>query len=293
MRSLRAGAAGHGWGSASNSAMTTSSDLPDYENPPLIEVVCGVLFRPIKGLLAPHLGLLWQKYSPPYSGCQEVAPLAPLREQLEGEGAKPAELEFGEVPPLPRVWFVHEKGRGVIQVQRDRFLHNWRKLDPADEYPRYHNVIGLFRGHLETLEGFLAEKGLGEISPLQYEMTYINLIPVGEGWTSLADIGAVLPDLSWRSNADRFLPSFEGCGYHAGFLLPNRAGRLHVVLRTGRAKQDGRPVLQLELTTRGMGADTSRAVMWNWFDLAHEWIVRGFTDLTGGGFQQQVWKRTR
>jgi len=273
--------------------MTTSSSLPDYENPPLIEVVCGVLFRPIKNLLAPHIGLLWQKFRPIYSTCREATPLGPVVEQFEGEESRPVELAFGEVPPLPRVWFVHENDQGVIQVQRDRFLHNWRKVGPDDEYPRYHRVIGMFREHLETFDAFLRQMDFGEINPRQYEMTYVNLIPVEDGWESLAEIGGVMPDLSWRPIPDRFLPTFESCRWHADFLLPDRAGRLHVALHTGRRKEDGRPVLRLELTARGIGADTGRVAMWDWFDLAHEWIVRGFTDLTGDGIQRQVWKRTR
>ena len=31
--------------------------------------------------------------------------------------------------------------------------------------------------------------------------------------------------------------------------------------------------------------------MWNWFDLAHEWIVRGFADLTTEKIQQNIWRR--
>jgi len=33
--------------------------------------------------------------------------------------------------------------------------------------------------------------------------------------------------------------------------------------------------------------------MRNWFDLAHEWIVRGFTDLTEKEMQETIWKRER
>jgi hypothetical protein len=40
-----------------------------------------------------------------------------------------------------------------------------------------------------------------------------------------------------------------------------------------------------------MGKDKSPEGMWTWFDLAREWIVRGFTDLTGEEVQKQIWRK--
>ncbi len=116
-----------------------SKSLPDYERPPVIEVVCGILFKSIDKLLAPHLGLLWEKYKTEYPVCREVPPLAPVIERFEE--APRIDLQLADVPPLPRIWFVDEKENGIIQVQRDRFLHNWKKVLPEDEYPRYPQVI--------------------------------------------------------------------------------------------------------------------------------------------------------
>jgi uncharacterized protein (TIGR04255 family) len=142
--------------------------LPEYENPPVDEVVCGVLFEPVKGFLLPHYGLLWEKFRPDYPHCQEVSPLMPIIETFDDLPSP--EVEFTEIP-LPRIWFLHNDGR-IIQVQRDRFLHNWRKLQPTDEYPRYHTVFHLFQSHLSTFQAFLLERKLGSLLPRQYEMTY-------------------------------------------------------------------------------------------------------------------------
>lgn len=84
-----------------------SKHFPDYKKPPVIEVVCGVHFKSINNLLAPHLGLLWDKFKAEYPICQEVAPLAPVIEQFEGE--KQIRFDFQEVPLLPRIWFIHKK----------------------------------------------------------------------------------------------------------------------------------------------------------------------------------------
>lgn len=271
--------------------MVASQDLPDYENPPVVEVVCGVLFKPIDTLLAPYVGLLWEKFKPEYPHCQEVPPLEPVIEHF-GESPAP-QLRFTEVPPLPRIWFIHADDTGIIQIQRDRFLHNWRKRRPEQEYPRYHAVIEMFRDRLSRLRSFLSEAELGTVEPLQYEMTYINHIPQGEGWNALSEIGNVFPDFNWQGARPRFLPELEGMNWRTAFVLPERAGRLYVTIRRVVRRSDGRPILLFELTARGIGEDRTSDAMWAWFDLAREWIVRGFTDLTGEGVQKAVWRRKR
>lgn len=268
-----------------------SKGLPDYGSPPVIEVVCGILFKAIDKLLAPHLGLLWEKYRAEYPICRELPPLAPVIEYL-GEPPR-IDFQLADVPPLPRIWFVHEKDNGIIQVQRDRFLHNWKKVRPEDDYPRYPQIIKLFEDRLSRFESFLSENDLGVMEPRQYEMTYINHIPQGEGWTKLNEIGKVFPDYSLRANEQRFLPDPEGINWRTSFVLPDDAGRLHVKIQHAKLLDSGIPVLLLDLTARGIGMDRSPQGRVNWFDLAREWIVRGFTDLTGEDVQKHIWRRKK
>ena len=266
-----------------------SKALPDYESPPVLEVVCGVLFKPIDTMLAPHLGLLWEKYKPEYPFCREVPPLTPVIERFD-EVPK-IDLQLADVPPLPRTWFVHKDDNGIIQVQRDRFLHNWKKVRPEDEYPRYPTVIKLFKERLFQFESFLKENDLGEIELRQYEMTYINHIPQGDGWTNLSEIGKVFPDFSIRTIKERFLPRPEGINWRTSFLLPDEAGRLHATIRYAKLRDSDLPLILLDLTVRGVGSDKSMDGMESWFNLAREWIVRGFADLTGADVQKNIWRR--
>lgn len=265
------------------------SPLPDYANPPVVEVVCGIVFKPITRLLTPYLGLLWERYRAEYPEAQEVAPLDPIFERYD----EPPQvmLNISNVPPLPRIWFIQEKGNGTIQVQRDRFLHNWRKVEPNDEYPRYHVVMEMFKDRLSRFRRFLAENELGDIDPLQYEMTYINHIPEGDGWSGLGEIGRVLPDFSFRAKKERFLPSPSGINWQTTFTLPRKEARMHVVARYVKMRETGQPLLLLELTVRGIGEDKSLEGMQSWFDLAREWIVRGFSDLTDQHIQRTIWKK--
>lgn len=54
-----------------------------------------------------------------------------------------------------------------------------------------------------------------------------------------------------------------------------------------------RPIILFELTARGMPKDTSLDAMWEWFDLAHVWIVKGFADLTSTDVRKNIWKQAK
>jgi uncharacterized protein (TIGR04255 family) len=268
----------------------TTREMPDYENPPVIEVVSGVAFKAIDRLLAPHLGLLWEKFKPAYPGCRELPPLVLQIEEF-GPAAQ-VEAQLLQVPPLPRIWFIDPKGNKIIQVQRDRFIHNWKKVEPSDDYPRFPVVVSeIFRTRLTEFQHFLDEHQLGTVEPLQYELTYINHIPQGENWTSLRDVGQVFSDVSWDSSRDRFLPEPETIHWKTSFQLPERSGRLHVSIRSAHRLPDKTPLLVLELTARGIGQDHSLDGVWAWFQTAREWIVRAFADLADDQLQQTVWGR--
>ena len=265
--------------------------LPDFKQPPIAEVVCSIAFESLDAMLAPHLGLYWDIVRAEYSKCEEKPLLTTIIEKA-AETPK-ATVQVTMLPPLPRTWLVSGDNQKLIQVQRDRFVHNWRKLEPDDPYPRYPKVMAMFLNGLDSFGAFLKENQLGEIVPIQYELTYVNYIPSGEGWTTLADIGEVLPDFAWRDKQDRFLPTPESNNWNTAFLLPNDLGRLRATVQkairhTADQKQD---VIRFDLTARGIGADKSRDAMDAWFELAHEWIVRGFADLTGDKVQHKYWGR--
>lgn len=274
-------------------AEKSSTLLPDYESPPVIEVVSGITFEPIKGLAAPYLGLLWQKFRSQYPRCREVAPLLPVIEKFDESIPSVENPPFGGEFPGPRIWFETTDGNGLIQVQRDRLLHNWKKERDEDQYPHYDYVIKNFRDSLATFEEFLNENELGAIEPIQYELTYINHILEGAGWTALSDLRKIFPDFSWRSIDKRFLPLPETINWQTSFALPNKSGRLHASIRLGKRRSDRRSTFLFELTARGILENKSRSAMWSWFDVAHQWIVRGFTDLTSEDLHKTVWRRTR
>jgi uncharacterized protein (TIGR04255 family) len=258
----------------------------------LIEVVCGVLFRQIDALLIPHFGLLWgEKYRDEYPSFREVDPLFPVIERFGDLATE--ERSTVEFTTLPRVWFVEERENSLVQVQRDRFLHNWKKVRPEDEYPRYSHVIELYFDRFRRFEAFLREHELPAVEPRQYELTYINHIPGGEGWGSLADVGRVFPDFTWRSDVRRAGTSLSGVNWATAFDFPGHSGRLRVTIAHAFSRVDKRPLLTMELTARGFGGDKSPEGARQWFDRAHEFIINTFVDMTSSEIRERVWGERR
>ncbi len=267
---------------------TDSKQLPSYEQPPLIEVVCSVQFSSLEGLLSPHLGVLWQRFQPDYPFCDDLTPITPKIEFSEQQ--KIEQVTISNIPELPRVWFINQDGTRIIQIQRDRFIYNWRKVDPDNEYPRYNLLIQTFQDHLAEFNRFVKEAELGQIQPYQqYELTYINQIHPGQIWQKPEDIGKVFPDISWQGKSSRFLNNPDSISWGSVFNLPEQIGRLYASVKPAIFNE--KSTLVFELTVRGIGGYTSSELLPNWFDIAHEWIVSAFADLTDQETQINIWKR--
>ena len=157
-----------------------------------------------------------------------------------------AKLELSNLPPLPRAWFISEDDTRLVQVQRDRFIYNWRKIDSDSEYPRYESLIDSFQEYLETFDSFLREFNLGPVQPIQYELTYVNQIPQGETWLTFEDIGKVFPDIHWQNSSSRFLTKPQSISWSTIFELPDEVGRLYTSVKPGNVED--KFVISFELT---------------------------------------------
>jgi len=266
-----------------------STALPDYENPPVNEVVFGIQFKKLQNLKSPHIGILWEKLGRnDYPECKEMPPIGHTIESFEGVHPQSPliTIEKFSHPPLPRLFFISSIKNKLIQIQEDRLHQNWRKIKSDDEYPRYVNLYPKFKESWRLFTSFADELKLGPMEIDQYELTYVNNIPRGEGWTDLFNINNVFRD--FKSKLDnRFLPEPENISWRITYRLPNDTGRLHVSVRHAVSRELRDRILILDLTARGFIADK----MDTWFDMAHEWIVKGFTDLTSESIQKSIWKR--
>jgi uncharacterized protein (TIGR04255 family) len=259
--------------------------LPDYKKPPVVEVAMGVQYMPLEAFSTVQVGLYWETIRDNYNCVEEQPPISHIIEEIEETpGIRPLKirpnLEVRTKPELPRTWFLNSTGNRLIQVQRDRFLHNWRQTEEKDEYPRYPVVKATFFENWTGFCEFLTDQTLPSPQIDQCELTYVNHIRQGEGWEAIDDIFSLFTFLDWRTRSN-FMTIPENLRWSMQFLLPNKMGRLYVEMSIVRIKYDNSLAIRFSLTARGIPSgkiDTES--MSGWFDIAREWIVKGFADLT-------------
>lgn len=269
-------------------AMSTRSSFPDYDSPPVHEVVMGLAFQPLVSLRIVHFGLIWEKIRSEFPNI-EHAPLLGIEDMF----ASPSSGSGWPSMLLPRVWYINQSQDKLFQLQHDRFYVNWRSRTDGNPYPRYPAMIGIYEKQLAVIADVFRQEGVGDIVPVSYELKYVNHILKGVAWETFEDIGKIFPDLAWRSDSKRYLPIPVGGIWTAAFAIPNGMSRLNVRAHPGvRTVKDGKQeVLILELTVNGTVDSTKSVPAREWFDIAHEWIVKGFADLSSMDAQRRLWKR--
>jgi uncharacterized protein (TIGR04255 family) len=269
--------------------------LPEFEQPPVSEVAISVDFAPLDGWLPAHAGLYWALIQKQYPKSETHHEASSVIEQFGDNFFQPqmprVELVGSDELRNIRHWFLNETKTELIQVQRDRFIINWRKLADGGPYPRYEqHMRPRWIKEWSAFKGFIAQHGLGEFNVRQCEITYVNDIPQGQGWEEFAD---ALRLFSWDGLTRRgFLPPPQTLQTTASYEMPQRCGRLHIAVRHVLRNVDLKQVVQLRLVARGKPESQADDDVLAWFDRGREWIVRGFTDVTSE-HAHKLWKRVR
>lgn len=263
------------------------TDLPDFETPPVTEVVLGIQFDPIVGFTSAHAGLVWQRFRDQFPRVEDKAPLDAVHEEF-GEpkpNIAPFRWELLDRPVAPRTWFLNNSGTQLVQLQRDRIVHNWRKVGQGDIYPRYETIKTAFQSDVRKLEDALTDCGLGAMRPNQWEITYVNhvALPLHEHAQTFGQVeGLIAP---WNGiYSDQFLDQPEDLQLSARYCIRDDSGqaigRLHIALQPGVRREDERHILILTLTARGRPLEPTSAFAFEGLDIGRLQIVRGFTSIT-------------
>jgi uncharacterized protein (TIGR04255 family) len=268
--------------------VTEATPTPKFRRPPVIETILGVQFAPLERFSIPHFGLFWASIRDKYPRQEMKPPLGPEIEEFGGQLGPPTLNLLLTAEPDARCWFIDSSGTQLIQVQRDRFIRNWRKVSGGDEYPSYDVLKPRFREDWARFHDFLAREELGRPEINQCEVTYVNHIAQWEGWSSFGETHKVISLLA--SPIQGFLPEPEIVALNNRYLMTDKKGRLHVTLQPAVRRGDGKVVLQLTLTARGRPASSRSEDIISWFDMGHEWIVRGFVDITTTDMHR-LWER--
>ena len=266
-------------------------NLVEYKNPPLIETVFSVQFEPLSG----SSSLLGQFYQEVKSEFPSLQDLPPLMNVIEPEFLTPQfqslTIQFEQ---NSRLFMTSEDSSLVLQVQRDRFVLNWRKVENSPPYPRFSNLYPKFEELFDRFAKFVDLQKLGLVRQNQFELTYVNIIDKTNGLAT-AGVEALFVDHVRDSDLkNRFLPPAEVLNWQSSFAMENKLGRLHVGASSAFLNQDisRGQVMRVDLTARGIGDDFSVEGRQAWFKTAHKWVVSGFSDIISTDVQNECWGRS-
>lgn len=254
--------------------------LPDYRNPPLVEVAIGCSFAPLDAFKLPHVGEYWALIKGEYPECEQMPPIG-----------EPHRISDNWPSPFPRIWFVGQDESQLIQLQNGRFICNWRKRTEEADYPRYPALIEKFWDTFSGFRDFVKGEELGRVNIQECELTYTNHIFYDELLSTPAEIAELFPDFAWQCRGERFLPAPGPQSWRLRFELPDDAGMLRVDLKHAKRQSDERPLFVLQLSARGLGEAENDEDVRDWYDMSHEWVVKGFADLSSDRAQKELWER--
>lgn len=271
--------------------------LPEFERPPLVEVALALQFNAIPRLRGVEVGRFWSlpAIRDAYPRVEEANPLPPINEDPDLSPAAPhdVKLELLSMPPMPRFVFLNEAGTQALQLQEDRFTHNWRKVGEGDEYPRYESIREQFESELVELSRFVESEGLGQLVPNTCEVTYVNVVEIkGEenAHPLAAEIMAPLRLYETLGGA-----ALEAIRFEARHLIRDESqkfrGRLHVLLQPSVRRKDGRPAYTLQLVARGAPSGDSIEAAMRFLDLGRDHLCRAFAEATTARMHE-TWGRT-
>ncbi len=256
-----------------------------FENPPITELVVSLFHLPLPELKAQHIGIYWDRVRNKYPLCQQQhLVINDPSQQFIGVP--------GEIFPLPRFWFYSDDHPTLVQVQRNAFMLNWRRLPsfPLSEYPHYETVIKDFWQELEDYKVFIQEHIERKLDPIQRcELTYVNLIPPNEIFANEGQLLKVLPPAASFYDIQTNDRQFVGLNATAVYRV-NPSLQIDLALRLGRRPEINEPALALELKAYGVPSDLSLDGARAWYDSAHDATYKLFLDATAKQVQETIWK---
>ncbi|MFD9734273.1 TIGR04255 family protein [Umezawaea sp. NPDC059074] len=108
-----------------------------FTQPPVREVSLTVLFEPVSGVLAAHVGDLLSRLRPRYPKVAERSAMPPWNE-LNVPGIKI--FSDGQTPPYCW-WISNDSNDRLIRFQFDRLICSWRYTSGGNPYPDYHALL--------------------------------------------------------------------------------------------------------------------------------------------------------
>jgi len=267
----------------------TADDQPvNYDRPPVNEVYISIQ---TKGKVFPDadFGLLLKVFSEAYP---KVNVQPRLDRIVEDKTAPIPSLTLELVPGVSqRFWLISQDDTRVIQVQDDRFIHNWRRREMEHGYPRYKSIRQEFESALTRL---LAELKVQPTDLVDFcEISYVNHIGIPgvddvrshihRIFTHVDDVDLNLAKLSLEESS--FAWTFSVHDERDAFM-----GRMRIVTSPAFVTSSRKFIFQNQITFRGRPPTPSLDAALRFCDRGHYCIVSAFDQVTTDEMHQ-LWGR--
>jgi uncharacterized protein (TIGR04255 family) len=278
-----------------NSMISRPTDLVDFDSPPVTEVVLGVQFNSLERFSSPHLGIIWSEFKEDFPIIEEHPYLPPAFETFGAPAAfmiPSVNFQIMTRPEMPRVHFLNQQKTELLQVQRDRFLHNWRKVGSGDNYPRFERMIETFKSGFRKFIDVIDRERLGPVVPNQCEVSYFNQIPIPDGETIRSHFALTFPDRAGDGTIEG-LDGPEDARFALRYIMPaadgSSLGRVTIAVEPAR-RADGVTIILFTLTARGRPATADIEGVLEFLKNGRLLLNRAFKKLTSPEMQKR-WGR--
>lgn len=268
--------------------VTRPDDLPDFDAPPLDEVVFGIQFKPPQNYSQIFAGEVWSLYKDGFPRLEEHSALQPAFETFGLPGGGQIGLNLLTGATHDRFWFLSDLGDELIQFQNDRLLHNWRKVgDRSNVYPRFERMMESFRNEVGAFETYISTLANQSLSINQCEISYINLIiPEADTdasgpdeWLRISQFDAFEPD-DFTMTLRKAIRDTDG----------NPFARLICEAQSVFEKRTSKAGIKLSLMVRGAPRGTDIEAAFRFLEKGRQVIVETFAAITTDS-AHTIWKR--
>lgn len=270
--------------------MADGLQSPSFERPPVVEVVASAAFRQLPEAASALFGAFWESRAAEFF--PEISFKPPYEPQLERfgiESRRPSfDIHLSPDMPFPRIWMQTAARDEFLQLQRDWFACNWRKVGPSEQYSRWPSRREAFAKWYGRLSSFLDAHGLPALEVQQCEVTYVNHIATGGAWANHGELHKVMGLVQAQEPPQGLTQELTVSSHHfIGRTADGTpVGRLRVSTQPAfRAEDD--PIWVLEFTSRVRVNTSDLGEVLAGLDEGRRWVVQSFQRFTTGEMRQE------
>ncbi len=129
----------HTFSPSDRSMVHEPQPMPRFDNPPVVETVMGVFFRPLAGFTIAERSIFWSQLPSEFPAVEEKPPVDEVQESFDENTINAAGIrwQIEEFPPV-RLWAKSDDRRHTLQIQQNVLFVNWeRNPDGTDRYWHY------------------------------------------------------------------------------------------------------------------------------------------------------------